>query len=272
MLPTAGYLDRVIDVHSHVLPGIDDGPATVEGSLALARAAQAQGTTELVATPHIAWDLPNDARTVREGVGALQAELDAAGIALRLRTGGEVVITRAAELDDAELAGLRLGGGEWLLAECPLGAGDGRFDALLLRLQERGHRILLAHPERSPAIQRRPELLGRLVEAGMLCSITAGSLVGRFGSTVQRFTHTLLEEGLVHNVASDAHDAVRRSPAVLDALEEADRDLPGLAEHVGWLTVDVPRAVLDGGPVPPAPGPPPARRRRGLLRGASRRR
>src|SRR5690606_9286370 len=107
----------VIDLHSHVLPGVDDGPRTVEGSIELAKAAAESATTELVATPHVTWDIPTSAATVHEGVAALQAELDAAGIALRLRTGGEVAISRAAELDEEELAGLRLGGGEWLLAE-----------------------------------------------------------------------------------------------------------------------------------------------------------
>ena len=100
---------------------------------------------------------------------------------------------------------------------------------LLHHLQARGHRIVLAHPERSPALQRDPGKLAALVDAGMLCSITAGSLVGRFGSTVQRFTFDLVQEGLVHNVASDAHDARRRPPGMAEEITQADADLPGLA-------------------------------------------
>ena len=262
----------MIDLHSHVLPGVDDGAPTVEASLEMARIAVAAGTTDLVATPHVTFDIPTSSRTVRDGVAALQPELDAAGIGLRIHTGGELGITRATELDDAELAALRLGGGEWLLAECPLSSASAAgFEQLLHHLQARGHRIMLAHPERSPALQRDPERLARLVDAGMLSSITAGSLVGRFGSTVQRFTHQIVEAGLVHNVASDAHDAVRRPPGMLAAIEEADADLPGLAAEAEWLTVEVPGAVLHGGPVPPRPGDPP-QRRRGLFRRAARRR
>ena len=261
----------MIDLHTHVLPGIDDGPAAVDGSLALAREAVRAGTTEMVATPHVTWDIPNTAAIVRSGVDALQPALDEAGVALTLRTGGEVAISRAAELGDDELRALHLGGGEWLLAECPLNVAAAGFDTLLLHLQNRGHRILLAHPERSPALQRSPETLRGLVSAGMLTQITAGSLTGAFGSTVQAFAYDLVAEDLVHNVASDTHDAVRRPPGMRAALETAERDLPGLLDRAEWLCTDVPRAVIDGGPIPPAPGPAPERRRRGLFR-ASRRR
>ena len=260
----------MIDLHTHVLPGIDDGPPSVEGSLELARAAAAAGTRTLVATPHIAWDLPNDAAVVADGVAALQPQLDAAGIDVDLRTGGELVITKALEMDDAALTALHLGGGEWLLAECPLRGSASGFELLLHQLQARGHRIVLAHPERSPAMQRDPDVLRGLVRAGMLSSITAGSLRGDFGSTVQRFTFDLIEQGLVHNVASDTHDARRRRPEIADAFDAAETELPGLSELRDWLTVDVPRAVRDGGPVPRRPADPPARRRRGLFRRASR--
>lgn len=260
----------MIDLHTHVLPGIDDGPASVDGSLELARGAAAAGVTEIVATPHVSWNVPTSAATVAAGVEALQPQLDAEGVGIRLRRGGELAISRATELDDDELRALRLGGGEWLLAECPLSAAATGFDTLLHHLQARGHRILLAHPERSPLLQRDPAKLRALVDAEMLASVTAGSLVGRFGSTVQRFTHELVEEGLVHNVASDAHDARRRPPGMAAEIAAADAELPGLAERTEWMCVEVPRAILDGGPVPAPPGDPPRRRRRSLLRRVAR--
>jgi protein-tyrosine phosphatase len=263
----------VIDLHTHVLPGIDDGPPTVEGSIDLARAAAADGATTLVATPHVTWDLPdNDAARIAAAVEALQGELERAGVALTLRTGGELAITRAYELSEDELRGLRLGGGEWLLAECPLSAAAVGFDTALRAVAGRGHRIVLAHPERSPALHRDPELLRRLVADGMVTSITAGALVGRFGSTVRDFAFWMFEEDLVHNVASDAHDARRRPPGLRGALLAADAELPGVAERAEWLTLSVPRAILDGGRIPDAPGPVPARRRRGLFRRAARQR
>ena len=264
----------MIDLHTHVLPGIDDGPATVEGSIELARRAVDEGMTTLVATPHVTWDRPaNDATSIAAATEALEAELEAARVPIELRTGGEVAITRAHELSDAELRALRLGGGDWLLAECPLSSVAAGFDAALYSIASRGHRIVLAHPERSPLLQKDPELLRRLVSSGMLTSVTAGALSGRFGSPVRNFALWMLREDLVHNVASDTHDAYRRPPGLREGLAAADATLQGVAERAEWMTVSVPRAILDGGPIPEAPSPPPApRRRRGLFRRAARQR
>jgi protein-tyrosine phosphatase len=203
---------------------------------------------------------------VADGIAALQPLLDGAGIPITLVPGGELAASRALDLTEDELAGLRLGGGEWLLLECPLSVTAVGFETIARALQARGHRILLAHPERSPALHRAPETIDALVAEGMLCSITSGSLLGRFGSTVRQFTLDLIERGLVHNLASDAHDTTRRPPVLTEAIAAGDDELPGLAEHGAWLTVDVPGAILAGGPVPPRPGEPPRRQRRGLLR------
>ena len=264
----------MIDLHTHVLPGIDDGPPTVEGSIELARRAAADGATTLVATPHITWDLPhNDAARIAAAVETLEGQLEQAGVDIAIRTGGELAVTRAFELSEEELRGLRLGGGEWLLVESPLSTVATGFDSALHAIAARGHRIVLAHPERSPLLQRDPELLRRLVGSGMLTSITGGALLGRFGSTVKRFALWMLESDLVHNVASDAHDAQRRPPGLREALAAADAALPGVADRAEWLTLSVPGAILDGGQIPDAPGPVPApRRRRGLLRRAARQR
>lgn len=257
----------MIDLHTHVLPGIDDGPADLAGSLRMARVAHEAGTEVLVATPHVShtW-AQTSAAGVAEAVARLQPELDAKGIGVRVVAGAEVALTRGVDLPDSELAALRLGGGEWLLAECPLSPSAVGFENLLFALQARGHRILLAHPERSALMQKDPAILARLVAAGMLTSITAGTLLGKFGRTAHAFALDLLEEGLVHNVASDAHDADRRTPHIRDGLAAADEQLPGVLDLAGWFTEDVPRALLEGAPVPPQPAPSPRRpRRRGLL-------
>jgi protein-tyrosine phosphatase len=261
----------VIDLHTHVLPGIDDGPPTMEGSLELAAAALADGTDVLCATPHVMVEMPqNTAPFIAERVAEAQRALDDAGIGVRIVRGGEVALTRAVELTDEELHALHLAGGEWMLAECPLSPAAAGFETILFALQARGHRILLAHPERSPALQRRPQLVASLVEAGMLTSITAGALRGDFGRTARDFAFQLLEDDLVHNIASDTHDAHRRRPQVQDAIAAADAELPGVAERAAWMTLDVPKAILGGGEIPPAPSDPPRRRRRSLFRRASR--
>jgi protein-tyrosine phosphatase len=238
----------VIDLHCHVLPGIDDGPQAIAGSLALARAAADAGVLTLVATPHVSWRYQNGAAAISALVDELSARLAGEGVELELRAGAEVAMTRIAELDDAELARLRLGGGEWLLLEPPFSPIVTGLESIAQEVRQRGNRVLLAHPERCPAFHRDPRMLGSLVRSGVLTSITAGSLVGRFGGTVRRFALRLVQEELVHNVASDAHDLADRAPGIRDELEQA-----GLAALEDWLAEAVPAAILDGGPIPPRP-------------------
>ncbi len=244
----------MIDLHCHVLPGIDDGPSTIEGSLEIARLAAAGGTRVLVATPHVNWRYRNDAATITERVAELNERLRAEevmtadGHMLQVRPGAEIALTLIAELHEAQLQTLSLGGGPWLLVEPPFTPVAPNLDAILLELQHGGHRIVLAHPERCPAFQRDPPMLRRLVRAGMLTSVTAGSLVGQFGGEARRLALALAHDGLLHNVASDAHDTVNRPPQIADEIESA-----GLAPRAQWLTVAVPAAILDGGEIPPAP-------------------
>jgi protein-tyrosine phosphatase len=238
----------VIDLHSHVLPGIDDGPEPIEGSLALARAVAQSGVRTLMATPHVSWRYPNDAETIARLVAELNARIETEGIPLEIRAGAEIAMTRAAEIEPAQLPRLSLGGGPWLLIECPFTPVATGMDALVYDLQRHGHRVVLAHPERCPAFHRDRAALEAMVRGGALASITAGSLVGSFGGTTQRFAMQLVQDELVHNVASDTHDTVRRPPGIRAELEQA-----GLGALADWLTVEVPGAILDGGAIPPRP-------------------
>jgi protein-tyrosine phosphatase len=238
----------MVDLHCHVLAGIDDGPETIEGSLALARASAAAGVRTIVATPHVSSRYPNRPDAIRAHVDELSELLAAEGVEIEILTGAEIAMTYVAEIEDSELERLRLGGGEWILLEPPFSSVAPALEMIVGDLQRRGNRILLAHPERCPAIQRDPRMLHSLVAGGVLTSITAGSLVGRFGSIVRRFALQLVEEELVHNVASDAHDLDGRAPGIREELEQA-----GLGELTEWLTEDVPTAILHGGPVPVQP-------------------
>jgi protein-tyrosine phosphatase len=240
-----------IDLHCHVLPAIDDGPATIAGSLALARVAQATGIATLVATPHVNRGHPeNDAARIAERVGDVRAALRAERIGVDVLAGAEVALARALALDDAQLTALHLGGGPWLLLECPLGpAGAAGFIDAAREVAARGHRIVLAHPERSPAFHADPEAtLAPLVEEGMIAQVTAGALVGRFGRKPREVALRLLHAGLVHDVASDAHDAAGRLPSIGPELEAA-----GLGAQAAWLATDVPAAILAGDELPPPP-------------------
>jgi protein-tyrosine phosphatase len=260
----------VIDLHAHILPGLDDGPEDLDGSAALAAAAVQAGTTVLAATSH-----------VNQGFGLTPAELAAARdavvarladdrIPLEVVQGGEVSPGRFPSLSDEDLHGLTLGGGRWVLLECPFSPAAAAMDLMVADLLRRGFLVLLAHPERSPSMQAQPALLRTLVEQGALAQVTSASLAGDFGDAARRSAFTLVEQGLVHVLASDAHHHAQRPPGVgpgLEALRARFGDVDELGE---WMTAGVPAAILDGEAVPERPPLPAGGRRRGL--GALRRR
>lgn len=238
----------MIDLHCHVLPGIDDGPARIEESVELAQDASADGARVLVATSHVNRRYDNDAGVIAAGVEQVNERLAEEGVAVSVRPGAEISLSRAVELPREELERLTLGGGPWLLIEPPFSPVATGLDILLLDLQRQGHRIVLAHPERCPALRRDPHLLRLLVGQGMLTSITAGSLTGRFGSEVRRFAASMVEEGIVHNVASDAHDRDSRPAGIAGPLRSA-----GLSAYADWWTREVPGAILAGEELPRRP-------------------
>ena len=241
----------MIDLHCHVLPGLDDGPASLEQALAMAAASAAAGTATIVATPHLdhVWRVRPELIAQRSGdlTGALRSH----GIEVEIVAGAEIAISRLVDLSGQQLDEVRLGSGPYLLLECPLSPTAGDFDHILMRIHEREESIVLAHPERSPLFQQEPERLVRLVREGLLCSITTGSMRGDFGGLVRRFTLELLREGLVHNVASDAHDQLARPPGLADAFSSLQSELPGITGQREWLTSLVPAAILAGEPPPP---------------------
>jgi len=251
----------VIDLHCHLLPGIDDGPEDLGGTLAMAQAHVRAGVTTVAATPHVSWDMPNDAAAIAQRLADVRAALAVAEIPLEVVPGAEIDLHQATELGDEELHALALGGGPWLLLEAPLREGVA-LEPVARSLMVRGHRVLIAHPERSPSVQRDASLLARLVRDGAATQVTASSFAGRFGRTVQRFAETLLADGLVHTAASDAHDAVRRPPGLAEPLEAA-----GLADLLPQLAQEAPAAILAGETPPAPPVRRPRRRSLGALLG-----
>lgn len=214
----------------------------------MARNAAAAGTRMIVATPHVSWEYRNRAETIATLVGELNARLSADGVALEVRTGAELAMTRIGDLAAGELSRLTLGGGRWLLVEPPFTLVATGLDVLIADLQHQGHRVLLAHPERCPAFQRDRKMLERLIDSGALGSLTAGSLGGAFGAPVRRFSLELVADGLIHNVASDAHDPSHRPPTIAGEIDQA-----GLGALREWLTESVPAAILAGGEIPARP-------------------
>jgi protein-tyrosine phosphatase len=248
----------MIDLHCHILPGLDDGPRDVDQSLEMARAQVEAGVHTVVATPHVAEAFPdNDADRIAAATTELAGALRAAGIPLVVLPGAEVSIPAAVEMDDAELRRLGLGDSRWILLEAPHTASASGTELALRHLQDRGHLIVIAHPERCPDFQRRPDVLPALLAEGKLAQVTASALVGAFGSRAERLGRQLVADGLAHVAASDAHGVARRGVGLISDIRAAR-----LAPRAAWLTTQVPGAILSGSPIP-AP-PPLPRRRRGM--------
>ncbi len=246
----------MIDLHSHVLAGIDDGPETVDGSQAMLAAAAEAGIQTMVATPHVSSRYRNDASTIVDAAARLAAERDPAQ-APEVLVGAEVAATRIPELDHGELPALCLGSGPWMLVEPPFASVLTGLDTTIGELHGLGCRVLLAHPERCQAFRRDPAQLEALIDGGVLASLTSGSLIGRFGGEAKRMALALLDAGLAHNVASDAHDANQRPPSIA-----AELDSSGYGELREWLTVEVPSAILAGDQIPRRPAVAVRRRKR----------
>ena len=260
------------DLHSHILPGVDDGPPGLEGSFAFARAAVRSGTGRIVATPHVDhhhYIAPED---IGAAVAALNRVLETRGIPLQVLSGAEIALPRLFDLTDDQLALLTLGGGPYLLLEAPFRRMAGEIDQMVFAAQTRGYRVVLAHPERSAVFHKEPAGLRRLAGGGVLMQVTASSITGAFGETVREFSLWMLREGLAHAISSDAHDESRRPPDQRSWVAVAERTVTGIENRAAWLLEEVPDAILTGAAVPPAP-PLPAPRgglwRRRLARRAS---
>jgi protein-tyrosine phosphatase len=219
-----------VDLHFHLLPGLDDGPADMDESIELARAALAEGTRVVVATPHVRTDFFTAVHELPERIAELEAALEAAGTALELRCGGELGHDMVGRLAQGELELIAHGppGARWLLVEAPFEGFDDGFHAATEELRERGFGILLAHPERSAdAALDDCAGLRRELGAGALAQVNALSLSGGHGASAELAAWRLLEERVVAVIGSDAHGPTR--PPALRLAERAmlENGLPG---------------------------------------------
>ena len=262
----------MIDLHCHILPGIDDGPETIGDALELARQLASAGVRKVAATPHLRDDHPAvRAAELARRCADLAERLRSSEIALEVIPAAEVDLVRALDATDEERRLASYGQrGTDILLEAPYGPLPTSFEEQLFELSVRGYRILLAHPERNPSLQRDPARLSELVRRGVLLQVTAGSLLPRpAGSRSGEFARSLVANGIAHVLASDSHGprGPRREP-LSAGLAEA-RALAGA--FADWMVEESPAAILAGEALPP---PPAAARpaRRGLRERLARRR
>ena len=214
----------MIDMHLHILPDIDDGPATIEEALALARTLVQEGVHAAIATPHYNDEfLRRSAIEIRTAVADMQQVLDRSSIPLHLFAGHEVLIKPGLVEDIQNGRIATLNGGRYMLLELWNNAWLPETEHVIFELRAFGIVPIIAHPERYHAIQQDPTRLAALIQQGTLAQVTASSLVGMQGNTTRRCAETLLKRGLIHCIASDAHDLRRRPPSLGPALQRAEK-------------------------------------------------
>ncbi len=211
-----------IDLHTHILPGVDDGARDLAQSIRMARIAEQGGISHLVATPHsLDWPAEDQQPAVDAAVGRLNAALQAAGVPVTILPGVEVAIVPeiSAQVRSGQVFGLAHS--RYVLLELPATAYPLYTEQTVFELQLSGMAVILAHPERNARIEERPDLVLPLVERGVLLQVTAGSIVGQFGPRVQKTARNMLQRGMVHLIASDAHDDTHRRPVLAEAVRAA---------------------------------------------------
>lgn len=239
----------MIDLHTHILPDLDDGPATLKDALDLAAAACECGTRALVATPHVLGRLNSNQNSIiinafREFSEVLSREFPD----LQIYLGSEIYFQpKLAELMQLEAATLNATR-RYMLVEFPMGDIPRGFEGELNALRDAEIIPIIAHPERNSKVLKSPALVQKMVEAGALIQLSAGSLTGDFGRSIKKLAHNLLAMGLAHFLASDAHSLSHRGPDLRGALDAASAVL-GVAEARRLVEAN-PRIVLSGLPWP----------------------
>lgn len=215
----------MIDLHSHILPGVDDGAQTLEDSLEMARKAISQGITHLMCTPHHnngKYNNPAD-KIIRE-VANLQGELDKRGLDLTLLEGQEVRLTEflltAIQRDEILFTDLD---NTYLLIEFPTNEVPIYAEQVFYQLLNRGQVPVIVHPERNAVFREEPNRLVSFLEMGTLTQLTAQSIVGIFGSDIQQTARQMLEHNMLYMVASDAHNLRHRTFLMKEAYKEIEK-------------------------------------------------
>jgi protein-tyrosine phosphatase len=241
----------MVDIHCHLLPGLDDGPETMDDSLRMAEAAIADGITRIVATPHANDTYPFDSERIRLFRDELQQLV---GERLKISTGCDFHMSyENLEAARADPSRFTLNQKNYLLVEFADFALPPFLDGALHELQLQGLHIIITHPERNPLLRARPERLHGWVTRGCYVQVTAQSFMGRFGPEAQRAAGDYLQRNWVHFVASDAHGLHGRPPRLREAFEEVSRRSgPQVAQA---LFCDNPLAACEGNPLPYVPEP-----------------
>jgi protein-tyrosine phosphatase len=213
----------MIDIHCHILPGVDDGAQDMNETLDMARKAAQEGIEKIIATPHHKnGQYHNEKSEILEKVREVNEALAAEGIPVEVLPGQENRIY-GEFLEDYESGGIMtLAYSDYVFIELPSGHVPRYTEKLLFDIQMGGLTPIIVHPERNAELAERPDLLYHLVKKGSLTQVTAASVCGHFGKKIQKFSNQLIESSLTHFIASDAHNTSSRGFKMKEAFSLID--------------------------------------------------
>jgi protein-tyrosine phosphatase len=235
----------VIDLHCHILPALDDGALDEQDSLAMGRQAVNDGIEAICATPHIRHDHDVRIEQLAGRIESLSARLRDQGVSVSVLQGGEVAETAVENLSEEELGRVSLGDGNWVLLEPAPGPLSDSLVRRVEHLAERGHRALIAHPERHLS-EDMYERIGRLVGEGALVQATADFFLRERTAAGMRY---LAEAGLIHVLSSDAHSSHGGRPVQMSEAFTVLAGIDSVAPHLEWMRDVAPRAIVEGKPL-----------------------
>ncbi|WP_286230079.1 tyrosine-protein phosphatase [Neobacillus mesonae] len=214
----------MIDIHCHILPGVDDGAQTMEDSITMAKQAAKEGIHTIIATPHLNHQYDNRKQAIVEKVDAVNLALKQEGVNLIILPGQEPRIYGEI-IEDYEKNEIQtLNGSRYVFIEFPSNHVPMYSEKLLFDLQVKGLTPVIVHPERNSELIEHPDVLYNLVEKGALTQVTASSLCGYFGKKIKIFSEQLIEANLTHFIASDAHNVVNRAFKMEEAFNLIESD------------------------------------------------
>lgn len=214
----------LVDIHNHILPGLDDGPASIEEAILLVANAVANGVTHIIATPHHKnGKYINSPLAVNEAVASLYRELSQKRIPVRIFPGQEIFFS-VNILEELENDLLTLANsGKYLLIEFPTNYIPDNTLEILYKVQLKGFIPIIVHPERNSVFRRNIHLLYEFVSKGALIQVTASSLIGVDGRSLKKYTNVLIKHNLVHFISSDAHHYLKRPFLLKEAYQYVEK-------------------------------------------------